>query len=134
MDFLKRIRAWDAHAYADPVWWFINHTIAILPLLVGYSYYTIMPNIHALYILLGEWVNEWNVPNASQIQYQLFGRAQLDVYNNASFGWSYWTLKNDRVHWDFEWNIKNKYLSLGIHTCTSFHPIVCRPFLLFSRI
>ncbi|OAY85303.1 putative glucan 1,3-beta-glucosidase A, partial [Ananas comosus] len=64
-------------------------------------------------VFVGEWVNEWNVPNASQIQYQLFGRAQLDVYNNASFGWSYWTLKNDRVHWDFEWNIKNKYLSLG---------------------
>lgn len=96
-------------------WWSINHALAILPLLVGYSYYTIMPNIHVLYILLGEWVNEWNVPNASRIQYQLFGRAQLDVYNNASFGWSYWTLKNDRVHWDFEWNIKNKYLSLGMY-------------------
>jgi hypothetical protein len=30
--------------------------------------------------------------------------------NNVTFGWSYWTLKNDRLHWDFEWNIRNKYL------------------------
>ncbi|XP_072952667.1 probable glucan 1,3-beta-glucosidase A [Typha angustifolia] len=64
-------------------------------------------------VFIGEWVNEWSVPNATQIQYQMFGRAQLEVYNNASFGWSYWTLKNDRVHWDFEWNIKNKYLLFG---------------------
>ena len=58
----------------------------------------------------GEWVNEWDVQNASQYEYQKFGRAQLDVYANATFGWSYWTLKNDRMHWDFEWNIRNKYL------------------------
>ncbi|KAM0949004.1 putative glucan 1,3-beta-glucosidase [Dioscorea sansibarensis] len=62
---------------------------------------------------IGEWVNEWNVSNASQFDYQIFGNAQLEIYNGASFGWSYWTLKNDRMHWDFEWNIKNKYLLLG---------------------
>ncbi|KAJ1258619.1 hypothetical protein BS78_10G090000 [Paspalum vaginatum] len=61
-------------------------------------------------VFVGEWVNEWDVQNASQYEYQKFGRAQLDVYANATFGWSYWTLKNDRVHWDFEWNIQNKYL------------------------
>ncbi|XP_062233306.1 probable glucan 1,3-beta-glucosidase A isoform X1 [Phragmites australis] len=61
-------------------------------------------------VFVGEWVNEWDVQNASQSEYQMFGRAQLDVYENASFGWSYWTLKNDRMHWDFEWNIQNKYL------------------------
>lgn len=61
----------------------------------------------------GEWVNEWNVTNGSQKDYQDFGRAQLEVYNAASFGWSYWTLKNDRKHWDFEWNIRNHYLQLG---------------------
>lgn len=63
--------------------------------------------------LTGEWVNEWNVSNGSQADYQNFGRAQLEVYNAASFGWTYWTLKNDRKHWDFEWNIKNNYLQLG---------------------
>ncbi|KAM1426867.1 hypothetical protein PS1_019351 [Malus domestica] len=64
-------------------------------------------------VLIGEWVNEWNVTNGSQTDYQDFGRVQLEVYNLASFGWAYWTLKNDRPHWDFEWNIKNNYLQLG---------------------
>ncbi|XP_057491034.1 probable glucan 1,3-beta-glucosidase A isoform X2 [Actinidia eriantha] len=64
-------------------------------------------------VFIGEWVNEWNVKNGSQKDYQGFGRAQLEVYNGASFGWSYWTLKNDRKHWDFEWNIRNDFLQLG---------------------
>ncbi|KAE9450018.1 hypothetical protein C3L33_18074, partial [Rhododendron williamsianum] len=64
-------------------------------------------------VFIGEWVNEWNVLNGSQRDYQDFGRAQLEVYNAASFGWTYWTLKNDRKHWDFEWNVQNNYLELG---------------------
>ncbi|KAG6666677.1 probable glucan 1,3-beta-glucosidase A isoform X2 [Carya illinoinensis] len=64
-------------------------------------------------VFIGEWVNEWNVTTGSQTDYQEFGKAQLEVYNAASFGWAYWTLKNDRQHWDFEWNIKNNYLQLG---------------------
>lgn len=61
----------------------------------------------------GEWVNEWNVTSGTQKDYQDFGSAQLEVYNAASFGWAYWTLKNDIKHWDFEWNIRNNYLQLG---------------------
>ncbi|PPD72700.1 hypothetical protein GOBAR_DD30402 [Gossypium barbadense] len=64
-------------------------------------------------VFIGEWVNEWNVTSGSQSEYQDFGRAQLEVYNAASFGWVYWTLKNDRKHWDFEWNIRNNYLRLS---------------------
>lgn len=64
-------------------------------------------------MISGEWVNEWNVTSGSQKDYQDFGRAQLEVYNAASFGWSYWTLKNDQKHWDFEWSIRNNYLQLG---------------------
>ncbi|XP_062006431.1 probable glucan 1,3-beta-glucosidase A isoform X1 [Rosa rugosa] len=64
-------------------------------------------------VFIGEWVNEWNVTSASQTDYQEFGRVQLEVYNAASFGWAYWTLKNDRPHWDFEWNIRNNYLRLS---------------------
>ncbi|KAL4379284.1 hypothetical protein GQ457_02G016600 [Hibiscus cannabinus] len=64
-------------------------------------------------IFIGEWVNEWNVTSGSESDYQEFGRAQLEVYNAASFGWAYWTLKNDRKHWDFEWNIRNNYLQLS---------------------
>ncbi|KAJ6915782.1 glucan 1,3-beta-glucosidase A isoform X1 [Populus alba x Populus x berolinensis] len=67
-------------------------------------------------VFVGEWVNEWSVTTASQTDYQDFGRAQLEVYNAASFGWAYWTLKNDRKHWDFEWNIRNNYLQLGNST------------------
>ncbi|CAL1377602.1 unnamed protein product [Linum trigynum] len=64
-------------------------------------------------VFIGEWVNEWNVTSGSQAEYQNFGKAQLEVYNAASFGWAYWTLKNDRKHWDFEWNVRNNYLQLG---------------------
>ncbi|XP_042015552.1 probable glucan 1,3-beta-glucosidase A [Salvia splendens] len=69
-------------------------------------------------VFIGEWVNEWNV-NGSQTDYQDYGRAQLEVYNAASFGWAYWTLKNDRKHWDFEWNVRNNYLQLqlGCSSC-----------------
>ncbi|KAJ4965013.1 hypothetical protein NE237_016862 [Protea cynaroides] len=64
-------------------------------------------------VFIGEWVNEWNVTKASQLDYQDFGRAQLEVYDTASFVWAYWTLKNDRKHWNFEWNINYNYLQLG---------------------
>ncbi|KAE8000000.1 hypothetical protein FH972_004372 [Carpinus fangiana] len=64
-------------------------------------------------VFIGEWVNEWSATNGSQTDYQEFGKAQLEVYDAASFGWAYWTLKNDRKHWDFEWNTRNNYLQLG---------------------
>ncbi|KMT08600.1 hypothetical protein BVRB_6g138800 isoform A [Beta vulgaris subsp. vulgaris] len=64
-------------------------------------------------VFIGEWVNEWNVKSGSKQDYQNFGKAQLDVYNAASFGWAYWTLKNDRKHWDFEWNIRKNYLEFS---------------------
>jgi hypothetical protein len=67
-------------------------------------------------LISGEWVNEWTVPSGSQTDYQQFGKAQLEVYKAASFGWAYWTLKNDRKHWDFEWSIRNSYLQLGSYS------------------
>lgn len=61
----------------------------------------------------------------SQKDYQDFGRAQLDVYNAAAFfGWCYWTVKNDREHWDFEWNIRNNYLQFGMWMQTN-TPLLC---------
>ncbi|CAN4126754.1 unnamed protein product [Withania somnifera] len=63
-------------------------------------------------VFVGEWVNEWNVTDGSLADYQEFGRVQLDVYNAASFGWSYWTLKCEKKHWDFEWSIRNNYVQL----------------------
>eukprot|EP01018_Ginkgo_biloba_P020256 Gb_01370 [translate_table: standard] len=63
-------------------------------------------------IFVGEWVSEWEVKDASQSDYQKFGKAQLEVYGNATFGWAYWTLKNNAKHWDFEWMVQNQYLQL----------------------
>lgn len=82
-------------------------------------------------VFVGEWVNEWNVTSGSQQDYQNFGKTQLDVYNEASFGWAYWTLKNDRKHWDFEWNIKNNYLQFSksprwrVSIVVVFHGLIC---------
>lgn len=64
-------------------------------------------------IFVGEWTNEWKVQGSSRSEYQHFGDAQLQAYEKASFGWSYWTLKNAEKHWDFEWNIKHNYLRSG---------------------
>lgn len=70
-------------------------------------------NFESITVVSGEWVNEWNVASGSQTDYLEYGKAQLDVYNAVSFGWCYWTIKNDREHWDFEWNIRKNYLQFG---------------------
>ncbi|KAH7524433.1 hypothetical protein FEM48_Zijuj06G0118600 [Ziziphus jujuba var. spinosa] len=61
---------------------------------------------------VGEWVAEWNVKNATKEDYQRFAKAQLEVYGRATFGWSYWTLRNVQKHWSLEWMIKNGYIKL----------------------
>ncbi|KAK9096741.1 hypothetical protein Sjap_022238 [Stephania japonica] len=60
---------------------------------------------------IGEWVAEWRVKGATKEEYQRFGKAQLDVYGRASFGWAYWTLKNVNNHWSMEWMIQNGYIN-----------------------
>ncbi|TVU30852.1 hypothetical protein EJB05_22496 [Eragrostis curvula] len=61
---------------------------------------------------VGEWVAEWNVPEASKADYQRFAQVQEDVYGRATFGWAYWTLKNVNLAWSLEWMIKNGVISL----------------------
>lgn len=61
-------------------------------------------------ILVGEWVAEWLVTNATKKDYQKFAKTQLKVYGTANFGWAYWTLKNVRNHWSLEWMIQNGYI------------------------
>ncbi|XP_074592153.1 putative glucan 1,3-beta-glucosidase A [Curcuma longa] len=86
---------------------------------IEFIYKKRVPQVQALksangpLVFIGEWVNEWKVANASRSEYQMFGMAQLEAYEDASFGWCYWTLKNARMHWDFKWNINNRYLLLG---------------------
>ncbi|CAN4096847.1 unnamed protein product [Withania somnifera] len=41
-----------------------------------------------------------------------FAKAQLKVFERATFGWAYWTLKNVNNHWSMEWMIKNGYIKL----------------------
>ncbi|CAL5383237.1 unnamed protein product [Camellia sinensis] len=55
----------------------------------------------------GEWVAEWKVGGVAKKDYQRFGKAQLEVYGRASFGWAYWTLKNVNNHWSLKWMISN---------------------------
>ncbi|XP_051118408.1 probable glucan 1,3-beta-glucosidase A [Andrographis paniculata] len=63
-------------------------------------------------IFIGEWVAEWNVKNATKEDYRRYGEAQLKVFGRASFGWSYWCLKNNEKHWSLEWMINNGYIKL----------------------
>uniref|UniRef100_A0A0D6R5D0 Uncharacterized protein n=1 Tax=Araucaria cunninghamii TaxID=56994 RepID=A0A0D6R5D0_ARACU len=63
-------------------------------------------------ILVGEWVAEWMVQNATKSDYQRFADAQLKVYGQTSFGWAYWTLRNVQEHWSFEWMVNNQYIRL----------------------
>ncbi|XP_026456821.1 uncharacterized protein LOC113357588 [Papaver somniferum] len=64
-------------------------------------------------VFIGEWVNEFGRGKWSRKEFQKYGSAQLDVYGSASFGWAYWSLKNDAVNFrDLKWNINNNYLQL----------------------
>ncbi|KAI3852318.1 hypothetical protein MKX03_018963 [Papaver bracteatum] len=64
-------------------------------------------------VFIGEWVNEFGRGKWSQKDYQKYGSAQLDVYGSASFGWAYWSFKNDVANnWSFKWIIDNNYLQL----------------------
>ncbi|KAJ6817606.1 putative glucan 1,3-beta-glucosidase A [Iris pallida] len=63
-------------------------------------------------IFIGEWVAEWQVKGASKEEYQKFAAAELNVFGGATFGWSYWTLKNVYNHWSLKWMITNGYIKL----------------------
>ena len=63
-------------------------------------------------MIQGEWVAEWQVKGATKKDYQRFGKAQLDVYGRATFGYAYWAFKNVNKHWSLEWMMKNGYIKL----------------------
>lgn len=72
------------------------------------------PNLYIDFMkFTGEWVAEWEFRGATKEDYQRFAEAQLDVYGRATFGWAYWSLKNDQHQkWNMEWMIKNGYITL----------------------
>lgn len=58
----------------------------------------------------------------SKVEYQRFGDAQLEVYEQASFAW---TLKKEK-HSDFEWNFKHEYFESGKpNSFFSFFQVLC---------
>ncbi|KAL9267035.1 Glucan 1,3-beta-glucosidase A-like protein [Drosera capensis] len=61
---------------------------------------------------VGEWVAEWVVQGANHQDYQRFAAAQIAVYGQATFGWSYWTLHCQYLHWDMQKMIQQGYISL----------------------
>jgi len=61
---------------------------------------------------VGEWVVEWKVNGATKADYQRFAKAQIAVYEQATFGWAYWTYKNVQNHWSMQGMIKDGYISL----------------------
>lgn len=67
-------------------------------------------NILRLGINTGEWTNEWEVVGASQSDYQKFGTAQVQVFGQATFGWSFWTYQNQLNRWSFQQSVEQGYL------------------------
>ncbi|KAH7279387.1 hypothetical protein KP509_37G017300 [Ceratopteris richardii] len=68
---------------------------------------------NGLLTFVGEWTNEWAFRGASQADYQRFGRAQLQVYGEATAGWAYWNYVIDDSgfnHWDFKQNFQGDSL------------------------
>ncbi|GMH00121.1 hypothetical protein Nepgr_001960 [Nepenthes gracilis] len=63
-------------------------------------------------VFIGEWVAEWQVQGANKSDYKRFAAAQMEVYGRATFGWSYWTLKCQYLHWDLERMIQQGYMAL----------------------
>ncbi|EEF29180.1 uncharacterized protein LOC8270690 [Ricinus communis] len=61
---------------------------------------------------VGEWSGEWGVNGASIEDYQRFGKAQLEVYGRATFGWAYWAYKCAEDHWSLKWMIEHNYINL----------------------
>lgn len=45
----------------------------------------------------GEWTTEWGVQGANDDDRTNFADVQMDVYGQASFGWAFWSYKNNNI-------------------------------------
>ncbi|PKA59482.1 hypothetical protein AXF42_Ash016506 [Apostasia shenzhenica] len=67
-------------------------------------------------IFIGEWADDWyesyTYRNGTKEDYQTVGQVQLDVFGRATFGWSYWSLKNAAPYYSLEWMIQNGYIKV----------------------
>ena len=56
----------------------------------------------------GEWTNELAYEGAD---YQMLGKAQIEVYSKATAGWAYWSyITEESPHWDFARSYKDGYI------------------------
>lgn len=60
----------------------------------------------------GEWSGQWLVPGPSKEEWKRYIKAQLDVYEKATFGWAFYSLKNVNNYWSIKWLIENGYIEL----------------------
>nr|GLL23088.1 glucan 1,3-beta-glucosidase A-like [Ipomoea trifida] len=100
----------DVHLY-NMVYWTVQETIDFLNT-YSKDMLSAVTTSNGPLSFVGEWVTEWLVPNATKEEYQRFAKAQLEVFDGATFGWAYWTLKNVINHWSLEWMINNGYINL----------------------
>ncbi|KAL9234246.1 hypothetical protein vseg_009134 [Gypsophila vaccaria] len=63
-------------------------------------------------IFIGEWVAEVAKRGATEEEMKEYAKAELEVFGRASFGWAYWSWKNEHNLWSLEWMIKNGYIDL----------------------
>uniref|UniRef100_A0A0D9XJ30 Uncharacterized protein n=1 Tax=Leersia perrieri TaxID=77586 RepID=A0A0D9XJ30_9ORYZ len=63
-------------------------------------------------VFVGEWSAAWHVPDASDENCKRFADAQMGVYGQASFGWSYWSYKNIDRNWSLKDMINANIISV----------------------
>ncbi|KAF7815589.1 putative glucan 1,3-beta-glucosidase A [Senna tora] len=63
-------------------------------------------------INIGEWSCAWSVENATTQELKDFANAQIQVYDQATFGWTFWTWKNVEDNWSLKLLIENSIINL----------------------
>ncbi|KAF7815591.1 putative glucan 1,3-beta-glucosidase A [Senna tora] len=63
-------------------------------------------------INIGEWSCGWGVENPTTQELKDFANAQIQVYDQATFGWTFWTWKNVENNWSLKWLIQNTIINL----------------------
>uniref|UniRef100_A0A0E0B9L9 Uncharacterized protein n=1 Tax=Oryza glumipatula TaxID=40148 RepID=A0A0E0B9L9_9ORYZ len=53
-------------------------------------------------VFVGEWTTEWGVQGANEEDRTSFADVQMDVYGQASFGWAFWSYKNNNTNWSMK--------------------------------
>uniref|UniRef100_A0A0E0EX43 Uncharacterized protein n=1 Tax=Oryza meridionalis TaxID=40149 RepID=A0A0E0EX43_9ORYZ len=63
-------------------------------------------------VFVGEWTTEWGVQGANDEDRTSFADVQMDVYGQASFGWAFWSYKNNNTNWSMKDMIEKGIISV----------------------